>query len=204
MSEQATTAAAQPKIVRMKPFGIEADHPRNCDLMIQAIPGCRLRGAVKANRAVKDFKTGHSMIPVDQSRHLATFPEVPGMQLHINPSACTFKIFDPLEADEETLERLRRSIVQNTPFRSDSKLKGVKAVDGTLDVHRMKTLVREIIGIVEAGEAKVVLGTLPDMDDVNALPGNFLLNPGSRVPNQQPVFEKDYDGWLEQLTRSGG
>ena len=34
------------------PFGVEIDTPRNGDVLLQAIPGCRLRGAVRAGKVV--------------------------------------------------------------------------------------------------------------------------------------------------------
>jgi hypothetical protein len=42
------------------------------------------------------------------------------------------------------------------------------------------------------------------MDVVADMDGEFLLNPGSRVNNTQPRYEKDWQGWLERLTAAGG
>lgn len=197
------TTATEPKVV-VAPFAIVADHPRNCDLLIQCIPGCRLRSRITSMRTVKDAKTGDQMIPVDQARSLAMLPEIPGMELHVNPAKLTYVIFDPLDKDEELCEKIRRQLTTASAIRVDSKLKGVKAQEGVLDVHRMKSLVREMAFIVNSGEAKLAKGSLPSEEDIDCMPGNFLLNPGSRVQNQQPQFEKDWDSWLAQLTRSGG
>lgn len=188
----------------VQPFGIEADHPRNCNLLIQAIPGCRLRSAISGAKPAKNARTGEKRIPVDQARHLGQFPPIPGMQLHVNPRDCTYTVLDPLAEDEELCEKIRRTIDRTMPFKVGNKLKGVKTQKGKLDPHRMKTLCRECIWLLEAGEAKLVKGPLPDISDVEELPGNFLLNPGSVVGNTQPIFEKDWDEWFEKLVRSAG
>ena len=186
------------------PFGIEADHPRNCDLLLQSIPGVRLRSTILASKPAKDRKTGHMMIPQDQSTFLGQFPPIPGMQLHVNPEKLTYAILDPLEDDEELCRAIERAIRQTGSFSSDSRVRGLPSTRATLDVHRIKTLVREMIQLVESSEARVIKGALPKIEDANKLQGNYLLNPGSRVSNTQPTFEKDWDKWVERMSMSGG
>ena len=185
------------------PFGVEADTPRNSDILLQSIPGCRLRGTISATKSVTDFATGELRVPIDQVRCLGLLPTLPGQQIHANPAKLTYQIVDPMFEDEALCERLRKAM-QSAGFNVADKLTGVPLQRGTLDVHRMKTLCRELLWLVEAGEAKLVKGVLPKMEDVEVLPGNYLLNPGSQIPNQQPRFERDWDKWLENLTRSGG
>lgn len=190
--------------VVVSPFGVEFDHPRNCDVIVQSIPGCRMRSIIRSDRYVIDAKTGESRIPPSQAAGLATIPRVPGMQLHINPAKCTYTILDPLYEDEELCELLRKRLSESTPFRVGNKLSGVPTTKGTLDVHRMKTLCREVIHMLNIQFVKVVKGVAPELKDVEAMPGHFLLNPGSRIPNQQPTYEKDFDAWCERLVKSGG
>ncbi len=196
--------AVQESKTAVVPFGIEADHPRNSDLLIQCIPGLRLRSAISASRTARNAKTGESYVPPDQSAFLGHFPPIPGMQLHIQPTKLTYMVVDPLYDDEQLCEKIQAVLRRISSFRSTSKFRGVETQNGTLDVHRMKTLVREMTWLVGAGEARVVKGTLPDAVAVEEMAGNFLLNPGSRVHNTQPVYEKDWDQWMENLTRSGG
>ena len=132
------------------------------------------------------------------------FPPVPGMQLHVNPARLSYVISDPLDEDEDMCERIRKYLNTSSPFRTDARIRGVPTTKGSLDVHRMKTICRELFNLIKLGHVKVVKGLTPRMEDIEALPGNFLLNPGSRVVNTQPMFEKDWDKWVEQLTRSGG
>lgn len=196
-------ATAETKTV-VAPFAIEADHYRCGDLIIQAIPGCRMRSTISASKPAKDAKTGEPRIPQDQAKFLGQFPEIPGMQIHVNPAKLTYVIIDPLDDDEDLCEKIRRTLERVSPFRVGSKLKGVPSQKGTLDVHRMKTLVRELIWWIDSNDAKVIKGTKPDMVDVERLPGKFLLNPGSRVHNTQPQFEEDWEHWVSELTKSGG
>ena len=197
MADSATAAL-------VSPFGIEADHPRMSDLLLQSLPGCRLRSAIDGTKGAVDAKSGEYRIPLDQARSLAAFPKVPGMQLHVNPEECSYVILDPLEKDEVLLDRITKYLREQTPLRTDTKIRGVKSVSGKLDVHRMKTLCRELFHIVEAKEAKVVKGPKLDIDLIDELPGHYLLNPGLRTATTLPMYEKDWDLWVENLTRMGG
>ncbi len=188
----------------VQPFGVEVDPPRNIDVIIQSIPGCRLRGSINAAKTVTNKSTGQKMIPKDQARHLGSLPPIPGMELHVNPAKLAYMVIDPLHEDEEFCEQIRLGLLASeSPFRP-KKLAGVPPQKGTLDVHRMKTLCREIITLISIDYVRVIKGTVPAIEDVNALPGKYLLNPGSRVHNSQPVFEEDYEDWVEMLTRTGG
>jgi len=53
-------------------------------------------------------------------------------------------------------------------------------------------------------DCKLKKGIAPSIDDINELPGKYLLNPGCQVQNQQPRFEEDWDQWVSDLTKHGG
>ena len=192
------------RTVTIPPFGIEADHPRNSDLLIQCIPGVRLRSTIDGSKPVVDAKTGDLKVPLDQSRGLASFPRTPGMQIHVNPEELTYAVIDPMHGNDELCERVSRFLREQNGLRLTNKINGVPPQTGKLDVHRMKSLCREMITLVESKEAKKCKGPLPDLVDVDRMPGHYLLNPGSIVPNTQPRYEKDLEDWVNQLSRSGG
>lgn len=198
------TAAEPAEAVQVAPFAIEIDHPRNCDCRIQSIPGATLRSTIKATRTVKDAKTGEERIPKDQANHLGMLPEIPGMQLHVNPNSGLYRIIDPLHGNEELCEKIRKRLVESSPMSVASRINGVKPQAGELDIHRIKTLCREMIRMVQSGEAKVIKGTLPKMDEVEGMAGEFLLNPGAMVHNGQPQYERDWTEWVANLNRMGG
>ncbi len=200
------TATAEPKTKTVvTPFVVEADVPNNGDLLLQSILGCRLRSAIDPSRTVTDTATGREMIPKDPSRHLGMLPSVPGMRLHVNPAKLTYTITDPLHDDEGMCEAIRLALnADERPVRSQ-KITGVPPQDGTLDEHRMKTLCRELIWLLDSNHAKIVGGgSQPRKADVDRLPGHYLLNPGSLVHNLQPRFEKDWPAYIERLSVSGG
>lgn len=196
------TAKESQNQISLPSFTVEADHPRNCDLIIQAIPGCRLRGSIDGSRHVVDAKTGDLRVPIDQARALASFPRTPGMHLQVDPTRLTYRIVDPIYKNEAILTRMK------THFREAGKgkveIEGLPPQEGKLDKDRMKTLCRELVELVQLNHAKVVAGSLPDLEDVEGLPGEFLLNPGASVQNTQPRYEKDFESWVDNLSRQGG
>lgn len=198
-----STAELETPVTTVMPFGIRINHPRNSDVLLQSVPGLRLRSTLKATRTVKDAKTGQEYIPVDQAIALSTFPEVPGMEIHVHPDNLMYRPIDPLDKDEALCERIRKRLAEGgKPVAG--KIKGAKCEPGELDKHRMKTLVREMCQLVASGEAEVCKGSLPTKAQVDGMAGEYLLNPGSRVFNSQPVYEKDWDEWVTNLTRHGG
>lgn len=203
MSSTAANQEVTTEEMVIAPFGIEIDHPRNDDVMLQSIPGTRLRSAIDGTKGSVNAR-GEYVIPLDQSMGMASMPKTPGQQIHVNPKARVYAIVDPLNGDESGLDRLNKFLKNKGIISRDSSVRGVPKVEGTLDPHRMKTLLREIFWLVRSKEAKVVQGRLPDLEDIEELPGNFLLNPGSRVQNTQPQFEKDWDDYLNRLQASGG
>lgn len=190
--------AVETKKVNVDAFGVMIDHPRNCDVVLQSIPGCRLRSEILASRTVKDAKSGEERIPQDQARHLGMLPQIPGMELHVSPTKRTYRVIDPLHDDEALCERICKAVNEGKPIRADRKLEGVKPHGGTLDVHRIKTLCRELLWLLDAGEARMVKGVRPSMEDVDGLPGRYLLNPGSRVRTSQPRYEDQFEDWVDR------
>lgn len=189
--------------VVVTPFGIEADHPRNCDLLLQCIPGERLRSAFDGSKPAKN-KHGDLVTPRDQAAFLAGFPKTPGQQLLIDPARLTYKIIDPLTKDPATLDRITKFVRNNMALRTDSQIQGVPDKEGKLDIHRMKSLCREVFNLVQDGEAKICKGAMPKMAEIDELPGYYLLNPGLRTATTQPVYEKDFEGWVDRLSHNGG
>ena len=192
--------------VSLPPFGIKADHPRNCDLAIQGIPGCRLRSTIKAGRTTTVRREGgddEQVIPPDQSRHLGILPEIPGMELHVNPEKCTYKIIDPLRGNKRILDRIKRGLEQDERPIRGTNFEGMPPQEGTLDEHRMKTLCREIVQLLEIEHVAMVKGPRPNREDVDELPGRYLQNPGARVPNSQPTFEDEMPNYNAKVNQVG-
>ena len=188
-------------------FTVEADHPRNSDLLIQSIPGARLRSRIDSSKPViVNTQSEDLPVPRDQARHLGSLPKIPGMTLTVNVAKRTYLIEDPLYDNKEMSVRIKRALqADGRPINRNVEINGAKPVEGELNAHRMKTLCREIRNLLNAKEANELNGTtFPEIESIDKLPGNYLLNPGSRIGNTQPQFEKDWDAWVEQLNRAGG
>ena len=184
-------------------FAVQVDHPRNDDLVVQCIPGCRLRSTIRGGKAIVTEDPNESRVPLDQARTLASLPPIPGMILAIDPLELKYTITDPLRDDTDMLERIMKWMKNHSPYTLDS-LNGIPQQKGELDVHRMKSLCKEVWHALKNRHVKMVAGAQPDIDDIDDLPGKYLLNPGSVVMNTQPMFAQDWDAWVEKLTASGG
>ena len=195
------------KTSTVPPFVIEADHPRSCDLLLQSIPNCRLRSVIKASRATvvnKQSEDNAPVIPKDQARHWGSLPPIPGMRLAVDPEKLTYEVTDPLHENEKLCKKIQSALNSDDRPYFQNGVKGVPPQAGTLDIHRMKTLCREVIHLLEAKDVKIRKGLPPNLEDVDELPGHYLLNPGSRVPNSQPRYEKDLPDYEANLQKTGG
>lgn len=198
-------ATKEKESVSVAQFTIEADHPRNCTLLLQSIIDCRLRSRITASRTITDAKTGAEKIPRDQAIHLGQLPEIPGMHLIVNPDELTYEIYDPLEDDEALCDSILQGLKgDNRPGGQAEKIKGVPRQDGTLDEHRMKTLCLEIITLLKIGHVRMEDGVRPTPKVVEKMKGRELLNPGSRIQNTQPRFKDQWDAWYENLQMNNG
>ena len=188
--------------VVVAPFGVEIDDSQNGDVVVQSIPGCRLRGALYAMKTSKNAKSGNEVIPKSRALMFSKFPSMPGMQLLVNPAKLTYKIVDPLFDNEELCGRIQNAMEQDG-IRTGRTLRGVEPKTGTLDKDRMKSLCRELIWLVEGNHAKVFKGVLPKLETVDQLPGDYLLNLSNRFDAQQPRYEKDLEAWKRRLNSLG-
>ena len=200
VDKKTTTAVA--------PFGVEANPTNNGDLMLQSLEKRTLRGRIDATkrsiRGAKDMNEDYTVIPVDRIKYLGQLPKIPGMQIHVNPAKLTWKIIDPLHDDDEMCERIRRALsrIEGMAYRPP-KIQGHPPQSGKLSNHFMKTLVRELVWNVESDQAFVVMGEAPSIEDVDQLPGKYLMNAGSTT-YRQPKYEEDFREWEEKLIRAGG
>jgi len=173
-----------------------------CDIVVQSIPGARLRGAVTHLRKVFNPQRNgqEEMAP---SGIIPGTPDIPGMQLHVNPGLCRVKIVDPLRGNDDLCSSILRVLKSQHVLRTAEKVEGVPTREEKLEPSRMKTLCREIFRMVKDDMAVIKKGPPPTMDEIDDLPGHYLLNPGSHVQNHQPKYEKDLENFVENLTRAG-
>lgn len=174
-------------------FTVQADHPRNSDLLLKNIPNCRLRGTVKAGRTVKVRQKDGSInerTPIDQSRHLGQLPEIPGMCLTIFPNECRVIISDPLRSSPALCKQIEQGLkTDQRPF--SGPINGVPEREETIDTHTMKTLCREVRQLIDIDHMKVTEGVAPSREEIDKLNGEYLLNGAISGSSDSPKFEKD-------------
>ncbi len=192
-----TTATKERTIVQ--PFGVEADHPRNADILLGGIQGhVRLRGGLDASKPGYGKDAG---VPSSQYSRLGNLPKIPGMQIHVNPTTLVYKVTDPLHDDEELCRLIERRLKEQERPVPNGKIVGCPPQKGKMNVHRMKTLCRELLFLLDEGHVKLVKGPMPTIEDIGNLPGRFLQNAAGIVKNSQPVFEDEMDEWEANLSR---
>lgn len=188
------------KSVSVQPFAIEVT--ASCqDVKIQSIPNCILRGRVRSTKKIINILGPGRDITTGPSKVIPGIPDVDGMQLHVSPGTCKVKVVDPLFGDEETLNLIKTLVDAYQGTRTKSKLSGMPTREEKLEPSRMKTLVRELIWWEEEGMVKFIKGTKPEMEDIDNLPGKYLLNPGSMIQNMQPRYEEDFQDWVDGLAK---
>lgn len=197
----AATEQVTKKDAAIPAFGIEADTERNGDLLIQCIPGLRLRGRLNGAKPSRDFTSGAERVNPDQAAMLGILPIVPGVQLHVNPKTRTYAVIDPCNHDPELAETISKRLREMGKIPPNETVQFEKDREGTLDVDRMKTLCREMVNSVKAGHATFCKGPVITLEDCDDLPGEYLLNPGLTAPSTQPRYEKDYEDWCRNLDR---
>lgn len=200
MSSETATATKTRSKCPVAPWGIEADTMTNGDVILKCLRPERLRGRIVPSKTRKHPRTGDEFVPATA---VPNFPEVPGMQLHVNPAVCEWKIIDPLRGNEELCAKILRRLKQLRQQSWADKLDGVPSKSGKVDIHMMKSLCREMWHLVTSGDARLVKGILPSMEDIEAMDGDFLLEPGSNMNTSRPKFEKDLPEYIRNLGRLG-
>jgi hypothetical protein len=191
-----STGLKENKMKTLSPFIVEFCNPRQSDIMLQCIPG-RLRMRSATGQIITNVNgTIKTVTGIDGY----TVPSVPGMQLHVDPTKCTYRVKDPLNDKPELITEIEKYIEHQSAY-DGVKVQGVPSLEGELDVHRMKSLCREIVWLLENGDARMVKGIQPALKEVQKMPGNFLLNPGLNETERStlPYFEKDMDAWYNRM-----
>ena len=194
--------------VSVPPFTIEANLPRNGHLMIQAIPGRpRLRSAFDAAKPVR--RGGHGpdaddmIVPTSQNAAFGDHPAIPGQRISVDPGAGTYVITDPMRDNVRMLGKVVRWLSAKAGGGAENR-NGFETTSGKLDVHRMKSLCREMWHVVNNGDGRIIEGPEFSLEDCDDLPGRYLQNPGSAVRTSQPQFEDQMEKWEETLNAVGG
>lgn len=200
-------ATATKKRTKVAPFAVEATPPRNGNLMLRSIPGrIVLRGAFSSSATVtvtNEDGEEEEVVPLDQARDSARVPRIRGEIIAVHPTKRQYKTKDPLRGDKRKLNAIRNAVNDRRAFSMKENMDGVPPRSGEISVHEMKTLIREILDFHDDGQVKVVSGKLPTREQVDNMPGEYLLNAGMVTRTSQPRFEKDLPEWEAKLNAAG-
>lgn len=190
------------------PFTVEIDLPRNGHLVIQSIPGrASLRSRFDATKTTafggNSERKDDQVIPMTQIANFGTHPAMPGQRIHVDPEKGEYVISDPMRDNKELLSKFARWLDTQNVIGNNER-NGFPTVKGHLDIDWMKTLCRELYHVIKNKDGRLVEGPSFDLDDVDSLPGDYLLNPGSTIRTSQPKYEKQLESWERQLNQVGG
>jgi len=163
------------------PFVVEFDDGHNRQMSIGTL-GLVVRG-----------RWSNANVRIGGENKMGGMRDVPGLCLRVSPRECTVDFIDPL-ADNQELRRNIQFHRANAMLASDDAGVAPSRMHGEtkeLTVHHMKTLLIELQGRLAANEIKVVEGRFPSKQQIDALPGDELMDPQSLSPGE-PMFKKDY------------
>jgi len=123
--------------------------------------------------------------------NLSTMPDIPGVHLTVNLREGKVSVSDPLNADKKLCQRIRHAENQASITVSQAGRCGIDSTESQMNPDQMKTLLLELHGLVNDGAARVVSGTMLDLAEIKAMPGDELLDPHGVTPGQ-PMYVKDY------------
>lgn len=178
-------------------FAVQATHPRNCDLHLMCLNGVIGR---RMRSTTNPLVTNIQGQPRPFNRQ-DPVPVIPGQILRVFPSELRVVMEDPFFGDDVMRDALARWLRKNQGGTSTIPPSGIPPVEGRMDANRMKSLCREILHLLADKSMTQVEGPAFDLEDVDGLPGDYLLNPGSIIPTGQPALEKHWDQYVQRCNQ---
>lgn len=152
----------QDSLAPFRPIGevvIEIGDSRNRNVLYPPT-ATQLRGAwKKAN-----------LIGITMDVRMTQMPDLPGLYVVLDCKRARLMVVDPLSAPENKSLLVQASAVHKDVFRVPAGPEQDK-VENDLNDTRLKTNLYWMRRLVDNGQARVVKGELPAMDDIETLPG---------------------------------
>ncbi len=183
----AVDTAEKPVRTMIQPFTVEFGDEANRDILISTLSAVYRGAWKKSNYFRQDKQTGEH---IGQDIGTANMiPDVPGQRMEFQPGKLSVRIFDPLADNKELLDDFNRG--RRRHRQTQETLEPMRESVETRDVNKFKTLVREIVGMVNNGSATLVDGKLPLIGDIDKMDGRYIVDPGDDTYKRQTVFEGD-------------
>ena len=129
---------------------------------------------------------------------LSQMPDVPGIHFEVDLDRKTAREYDPLADDPEKLSEACRALGIGMANPSYKAKPWPTITYDKLHQDVYKTLVREVVRLVEANMARVVEGRLPAEAEIDKLPGRYMHDVWNSNSNR-PRFEDEVDSYLKNL-----
>jgi hypothetical protein len=171
-------------------FTVEIDTPTPSTVILTTIP-MRLRSRWSINKVA-----GKTI-----GRDMYRMPNVPGMHVVVNIKDSTVTFHDPLSDNQELMANVSRVINSITAIKGPDRCP-VPTTTQQLSKDQLKTLLFEMHRRVNQDpvSAKIVRGTLPDPEQIEAMPGRQLNDPHNSNP-RKPRFVDQLEEWFEMVDK---
>lgn len=174
------------------------DYNRNFTITCPPFQGVDIRGRYDTSRMAK-----RPMGMRDLGSEATRIPSpIPGAMLRIDVRRSTATLFDPLAETTEGKEILRRynelakrvpALRQMSPFES---------LTYKLDPDQLKTLLCDLLRKLESGDITVIDGRMPELDELDNIPGHELYDPGNNS-HDKPRYKKDLPSFIDKMRAAG-
>lgn len=137
----------------------------------------------------------------DVGAAMSQMPEIPGLRIRIVPKDLKIVIFDPLEKNEELVERINKVFKAARGGATTQEYKAVERTEMDLEKQpdKFKTLICELARMKESGTIKVHDGKFPTEDEIEKMPGRELFDPGN--DGRKCRYKDEYEEWAAGLDR---
>lgn len=194
MADETTTldqphrGAAAPSL---QPFTVEFGDDHGRTITINSLK-LRVRGAFDRQKLERGVGDAMNMMP-----------RIPGLRMKVEPRHRRYTLFDPLEEDKATLDRINRTR-DNAPAIATGagKFTFVPAVTAELGVDEFKSLVLDLISMRQGEMLRTIDGRLPTQEMAAAMDGKELYDPWSSS-SRKPRYAEDAEAYHESLDRRG-
>ncbi len=193
-----TTTTKKPEAPRtgpvLAPFTVEFGDSHNRTILLACFNE-KFRGSFSNGKAHSRTSGAPNIGDMNQ------MPDLPGQRMEVDWRKRTVTVTDPLEDDEELVDRMNRVLRNNRITGSNQKCVFVPSVVKTkLNDNQLKTLVLELAKLRDGGSLEVTTGSLPATDKLDNLPGRQFFDP-MNSSSRKPTFVDQYEDWATQVDR---
>lgn len=183
----------------LAPFAFRIEEPRCRGVLITSLKSTQ---AIRSDWSLAILNAHGGS---DVGGTMQRMPSIPGIEVHVNPRTRVVEFIDPLEHDQDLLDRIN-AIVADVVAIGPAGGKSFRAVPKQtvkLSVDEFKTFLIEIAyfdGPDSDWKLIVTSGTIPTIEEIEKLPGRELFDVRSNS-HIQPKYRDDVEKWFERLVK---